>query len=105
MNLKARLDIVRDKKAEEYDWLSISAFKDGFSEATDILLPMVLEMREALEFYAKKDRWVGRENSHLDCILVAQDNEQCGSGLYRGGKTARSALQNLEQKIKEIENG
>lgn len=115
MNLKARLDIVRDKKAEEYTnnnfatlhsdhpflieqgkRLMVDNHKSGFSSCSSILLPMVLEMREALEYYIKNGafamyEYIG-EHPHGGYQPVLTDWE-----------IAEKALENLEQKIKEME--
>lgn len=89
-NLKARLDIVRDKilgkrKGLKFDPISLDEiaegeFNAGFSACSSILLPMVLEMRDALGWIMK--------NSFVSSIHHVQ---------------AREALKNLEAKIKEIE--
>lgn len=73
-------------------------FYAGFRAAHEILIPLILEQREALEFYARREHW-GCEEDYQGFVVYGiidiDDQEKIkdlGHFEY-GGKRARKALE------------
>jgi hypothetical protein len=85
--------------------------REGFTAALDLILPLLEKSLEANTFYAAHTNWRSEANPETELSWIRSDDIVCSQREFifgdetpwfcSGGKTARTALAEIESEIKK----
>lgn len=109
-SLRKALEKKRDEVIEQWhknnNWVAtertVIPSQAAFNAATELMLPMIEELRTALEFYANRNHWMSTVNDEGESVNAFFIRPDYGETIKTCGQGARNAISKLEEFEKQV---